>query len=90
MKVTAIYFSPTGGSKKSAGSLAAALSGGSHAEIDLTPGLNVVSTRLQLGGVFQNMYTAQDETPYMQSQGKGGKVGAEEATGYTIEAFFPY
>ena len=59
-------------------------------EIDLTPGLNVVSTRLQLGGVFQNMYTAQDETPYMQSQGKGGKVGAEEATGYTIEAFFPY
>lgn len=59
-------------------------------EIDLTPGLNVVSTRLQLGGVFQNMYTAQDETPYMQSQGKGGKVGAEEATGYTIEACFPY
>ena len=59
-------------------------------EIDLTPGLNVVSTRLQRGGVFQNMYTAQDETPYMQSQGKGGKVGAEEATGYTIEAFFPY
>lgn len=37
MKVSAIYFSPTGGSKKSAGSLAAALSGGSHAEIDLTP-----------------------------------------------------
>ena len=59
-------------------------------EIDLTPGLNVVSTRLQLGGVFQNMYTAQDETPYMQSQGKGGTVGSEEATGYTIEAFFPY
>ena len=59
-------------------------------EIDLTPGLDVVSTRLQLGGVFQNMYTAQDETPFMSSQGKGGKVGAEEATGYTIEAFFPY
>ena len=59
-------------------------------EIDLTPGLDVVSTRLQLGGVFQNMYTARDETPFMRSQGKGGKVGAEEATGYTIEAFFPY
>ena len=59
-------------------------------EIDLTPGLDVISTRLQLGGVFQNMYTAQDETPYMQSQGKGGTVGSEEATGYTIEAFFPY
>lgn len=59
-------------------------------EIDLTPGLDVISTRLQLGGVFQNMYTAQDETPYMQSQGKGGEVGSEEATGYTIEAFFPY
>ena len=59
-------------------------------EIDLTPGLDAVSTRLQLGGVFQNMYTALDETPFMRSQGKGGKVGAEEATGYTIEAFFPY
>ena len=59
-------------------------------EIDLTPGLDAVSTRLQLGGVFQNMYTAQDETPFMRSQGKGGKVGAEEAPGYTIEAFFPY
>ena len=59
-------------------------------EIDLTPGLDAVSTRLQLGGIFQNMYTALDETPFMRSQGKGGKVGAEEATGYTIEAFFPY
>lgn len=59
-------------------------------EIDLTPGLNVVSTRLQLGGIFQNMYTAQDETPFMRSQGKGGEVGSEQATGYTIEAFFPY
>ena len=59
-------------------------------EIDLTPGLDVVSTRLQLGGIFQNMYTAQDETPFMRSQGKGGEVGSEEATGYTIEAFFPY
>lgn len=59
-------------------------------EIDLTPGLDVVSTRLQLGGIFQNMYTAQDETPFMRSQGKGGEVGSEQATGYTIEAFFPY
>lgn len=59
-------------------------------EIDLTPGLDVVSTRLQLGGIFQNMYTAKDETPFMRSQGKGGEVGSEQATGYTIEAFFPY
>ena len=59
-------------------------------EIDLTPGLDMVSTRLRLGGIFQNMYTAQDETPFMRSQGKGGEVGSEKATGYTIEAFFPY
>lgn len=37
MKVTAIYFSPTGGSKKSATSLAAALADGQYDEIDLTP-----------------------------------------------------
>ena len=43
MNVTAIYFSPTGGSKKSATSIAAALSGGSYAEIDLTPSNNLVS-----------------------------------------------
>lgn len=43
MKVTALYFSPTGGSKKSATTLAAALSGGSYESIDLTPQSNVVS-----------------------------------------------
>ena len=59
-------------------------------EIDFTPGLDVVSTRLRLGGVFQNMYTAKDEAPFMRSQGKGGNVGADDATGYTIEAFLPY
>ena len=59
-------------------------------EIDLTPGLDLVATRLQLGGAFQNMHTAEDETPIMRSQGKGGEVGATGSTGYTIEAFFPY
>ena len=59
-------------------------------EIDLTPGLDQVATRLQLGGAFQSMHTAKDETPIMRSQGKGGEVGATGATGYTIEAFFPY
>lgn len=59
-------------------------------EIDLTPGLDQVATRLQLGGAFQSMHTAEDETPIMRSQGKGGEVGASGATGYTIEAFFPY
>lgn len=59
-------------------------------EIDLTPGLDQVATRLQLGGAFQSMHTAEDETPIMRSQGKGGEVGATGSTGYTIEAFFPY
>lgn len=59
-------------------------------EIDLTPGLDQVATRLQLGGAFQSMHTAKDETPIMRSQGKGGEVGATGSTGYTIEAFFPY
>ena len=59
-------------------------------EIDFTPGLDVVTARLRLGGVFQNMYTAKDEAPFMRSQGKGGNVGADDATGYTIEAFLPY
>lgn len=59
-------------------------------EIDLTPGLDQVVTRLQLGGAFQSMHTAEDETPIMRSQGKGGEVGATGSTGYTIEAFFPY
>ena len=59
-------------------------------EIDLTPGLDLVATRLQLGGAFQSMHTAEDETPIMRSQGKGGEVGATGSTGYTIEAFFPY
>ena len=59
-------------------------------EIDLTPGLDQVATRLQLGGAFQSMHTAEDETPIMRSQGKGGEVGASGSTGYTIEAFFPY
>ena len=59
-------------------------------EIDLTPGLDQVATRLQLGGAFQSMHTAEDETPIMRSRGKGGEVGATGSTGYTIEAFFPY
>lgn len=59
-------------------------------EIDLTPGLDQIATRLQLGGAFQSMHTAEDETPIMRSQGKGGEVGATGSTGYTIEAFFPY
>lgn len=59
-------------------------------EIDLTPGLDQVATRLQLGGAFQSMHTAKYETPIMRSQGKGGEVGATGSTGYTIEAFFPY
>ena len=37
MNITAVYFSPTGGSKRSATSMAAALSNGRYAEIDLTP-----------------------------------------------------
>ena len=45
MKVTAIYFSPTGGSKKSANSLAAALSDGRHTEIDLTPATETAVSR---------------------------------------------
>ena len=59
-------------------------------EVDLTPGVDQVATRLQLGGAFQSMHTAEDETPIMRSQGKGGEVGATGSTGYTIEAFFPY
>ena len=43
MHVTAVYFSPTGGSKTSATVMAAALSGGVHEEIDLTPATADVS-----------------------------------------------
>ncbi len=43
MHVTAVFFSPTGGSRKSATSIAAALSGGGYEEIDLTPSTSAVA-----------------------------------------------
>lgn len=59
-------------------------------EIDFTPGLDLVTTRLRRGGLFSPMLQAKEDTPYMRSKGKNGDVGESGATGYTIEAFFPY
>ena len=59
-------------------------------EIDFTPGIDMVSTRLQRNGGFVAMLTAKEDTPFMRSVGKGGAVGAEGTEGYTMEAFFPY
>ena len=59
-------------------------------EIDFTPGLDLVTTRLRRGGLFSPMLQAKEDTPFMRSKGKNGQVGEAGATGYTIEAFFPY
>ena len=62
-------------------------------EIDFTPGVDQISTRRRRGGLFAEMLTAKEATPFMRSAGKGEgsvAVGGAGATGYTIEAFFPY